>query len=272
MKIRDLIKFSADFLSPGAAHAPSVRHHGVVSRHMKKMKLRTRPSISDHIKADASPSDLASHHTWQEPSASDLTIKNWRNKRRIEKTIRRNLDPFAEGARIEASKPVTGPCGCTLALGDRVIVEGIGKGKIKSRNERMLTVALDNGNSRTIDQKFVHQLQSAGTSEGAEKGWDTRGRGRRRSEGGDRKGKKGKPVEPFQTRLKFGYHPIAYCTACNMEYEMDTDKKALIEHARAHDPAWDVGKEFKPVNNLSTKYPTSSPGNEQSHWIYRHSK
>jgi len=76
----------------------------------------------------------------------------------IERTRRRNLDPFEEGARLEAAREVTGPCGCTLALGDRVTVDEVGRGKILRRKERMLTVALDNGKHRTIDQKFVHLM------------------------------------------------------------------------------------------------------------------
>jgi hypothetical protein len=158
VKIRELIKFAADFLSPGAAHAPTARHHGVVSKNMKKMKGKTRQSLalSPGLRADASPSDLASHHTWQEPSASDSTIKNWRAKRVLEKTLGRNLDPFAEGARMEAS--ADGPCGCTLKLGDKVTVEGVGRGRVRERNDRMLRVKLESGKYRTVDQKFVHRL------------------------------------------------------------------------------------------------------------------
>lgn len=153
MRLRDLIKFSADYLSPGAAHAPVVRHQAV-STHLKKVKVKTRPALAlaPGLRADASPSDMASHKTWQEPSTSDVTIKNWRAKRLVEKIKRRNLDPFEE---VLAA---TGPCGCTLKLGERVTVDEVGRGKIKSRKDRMLTVALDNGKSRTIDQKFVHRL------------------------------------------------------------------------------------------------------------------
>lgn len=161
MKIRDLIKFAADFMSPGAAHTPKARHHAVVSpgaRRMKKLKQRRSLALSPGLTADASASDLANNHTWSEQSTSDLTIRNWRSKRVIERTKRRNLDPFEEGARLEASKEVTGPCGCTLALGDRVTVDEVGRGKILSRKDRMLTVSLDNGKNRTIDQKFVHLL------------------------------------------------------------------------------------------------------------------
>lgn len=49
-----------------------------------------------HVEADASPSDLASHHTWQEPSSTDVTIKNWRAKRQIEKQMGRNLELFEQ--------------------------------------------------------------------------------------------------------------------------------------------------------------------------------
>lgn len=144
MRIRDLIKFSADFISPGAAHAPIVRHQAVKKRHSL--------ALAPGLRADASPSDLASHYTWQEPSASDAAIRNWRTKRAVEK-VRRNLDPFEE-----VWAEATGPCGCTLKLGERVTVDEVGRGKILSRKDRMLTVALDNGKNRTIDQKFVHHM------------------------------------------------------------------------------------------------------------------
>lgn len=181
MRIRDWLRFSADFMSPGAAHAPTARHHAVMSPHMKKTGGHTRPSVGkEHVghspkttmsirhphgghvryptfKADASASDLASHHTWQEPSASDLTIRNWRAKRLIERTKRRNLEPFEEGARMLAAGE-TGPCGCTLKLGDRVTVDDVGRGHIKERDERMLRVKLDSGKYRTVDQKFVHKM------------------------------------------------------------------------------------------------------------------
>lgn len=102
MNLLELIQFSADFMSPGAAQAPSFRHHGVISRHMKKLKGLTRHTIghhtSEHIKADASPSDMASHHLWQEPSSTDVTINQWRSKRVLEKQMRRNMDPFEADA------------------------------------------------------------------------------------------------------------------------------------------------------------------------------
>jgi hypothetical protein len=109
------------------------------------------------IKADASASDVANHHSMQEPSASDVQMLHWKTKRVFEKIRKRNLDPYEA---LKASKE-TGPCGCTLKLGERVTVDGVGRGKIKSRNERMLTVALDNGRNRVVDQKFVHRMASA---------------------------------------------------------------------------------------------------------------
>jgi hypothetical protein len=107
------------------------------------------------VTADASASDLASHHTWQEPSASDVTIRRWQGKRMLEKAKRRNLELYEPGA-LHAE--ATGPCGCTLKLKERVVVEGVGRGKIQSRDGRMLTVAMDNGRNRTVDQKFVHRM------------------------------------------------------------------------------------------------------------------
>lgn len=161
MKLRDLIKLSADFMSPGATHAPTVRPRGVTKLTSRTTKTRRALSLSPGLSADSSSSDLASHHTWKEPSASDLTIRNWRNKRILERKARRNLDPFEEGARLAASREVTGPCGCTLALGDKVTVDGVGRGKLISRKERMLTVKLANGKKRVVDQKFVHLMASA---------------------------------------------------------------------------------------------------------------
>jgi len=161
MNLESLLKFSADLMGPGAAHVATPRHNGVVTSHMKKLKGRTRPVFrsSEHIRADASPSDLASHHLYEEPSSTDVTIQQWRNKRVLEKARRRNMDPFEIGAQQE--RKVTGPCGCTLQLGDPVVVEGVGRGKIMERRDRMLTIGFDRGGKRRVDQKFVHLLKSA---------------------------------------------------------------------------------------------------------------
>lgn len=165
MNIRDLLKFSADGFGPGAALTSVTRHHAVVTRPMHKMKGRTRVGFKhrtfrpEHLHADASPSDLASHHLFEEPSSTDVTIRNWRSKRVLESGMRRNMDPFEIGA--ATSRPVTGPCGCTLQLGDSVVVEGVGRGRIVQRRDRMLTVHMNNGKTKHIDQKFVHALKSA---------------------------------------------------------------------------------------------------------------
>ena len=151
MNIRKAMEM--EILAYSLAHAPVVRHHAVTTK-----KLRSGPnqalSLSPGLIADASASDLANHHSMDEPSASDVQMLHWRTKRVFERIRKRNMDPY-EMLRAEKE---TGPCGCTLQLGDRVTVDGVGRGKIKSRNERMLTVALDNGTSRTIDQKFVHRM------------------------------------------------------------------------------------------------------------------
>jgi len=50
-------------------------------------------------------------------------------------------------------------CGCTLKVGETVIVEGAGKGKILSRDNRVLTITLPDGVKRQFDQNFVHHLR-----------------------------------------------------------------------------------------------------------------
>ena len=80
MTLLELLKFSADSMSPGAI-APAVRNRAV------------RPGDRG-MEADTSASDLASHHTWEEPSASDDTIKRWLEQRIIERRLGRSLDPF----------------------------------------------------------------------------------------------------------------------------------------------------------------------------------
>lgn len=139
----------------GRNHGKAVRHAGV-GHHAAGHFGKHHPGIA----ADASPSDLASHHLWQEPSSTDADILNWRAKRLREKMLRRNMDPFEIGASV-TSRPVTGPCGCTLQLGDAVVVEGVGRGRVTHRRERMLRVEMDRGGVRVVDQKFVHLLKSA---------------------------------------------------------------------------------------------------------------
>lgn len=111
-----------------------------------------------HLSADASPSDLASHHLWQEPSSTDVTIQNWRAKRQLEKKMGRNLDPFEADyeRQMFGAAEVTGPCGCTLKLGETVNVEFRGLGVIKSRSNRVLTVDVG-GRQIQVDQRFVHR-------------------------------------------------------------------------------------------------------------------
>lgn len=140
------------------------RHHGVVSPHMKKFGGRTRFAPSrHHVEADASPSDLASHHLWEEPSATDTTAREWLDKRVMEKQRGRNMDPFeyqAEKEMMFAAEEVTGPCGCTLKIGERVLCEGgRGQGVILGRSNRVLKVALDDGTVRSMDQKFLHRVK-----------------------------------------------------------------------------------------------------------------
>jgi len=83
MNLIDLLN-SADFLAPGAALAPVARNNAVDTK--KKLE------------ADASPSDLASHHLWSEPSSTDVTIRRWGQKRKLEKQLHRNMDPFEADA------------------------------------------------------------------------------------------------------------------------------------------------------------------------------
>lgn len=144
---------SADGLGPGAVGV-STPAQGGVSPSMKK-----RRGLSQ-VAADASPSDLASHHTWVEPSSTDTTILNWREKRQLERRKGRNMDPFEADAELimEAGRRVTGPCGCTLQIGESVVVEGWGSGKILSRSNRILTVGR-NGVEKQVDQKLVHRLK-----------------------------------------------------------------------------------------------------------------
>jgi hypothetical protein len=84
---------SADGLGPGAIGV-STPNGGVISPDMKKRKGLTQ------IASDASPSDLSSQHLWEEPSATDVTIRKWRDKRRLEKVKGRNVDPFEGDAEL----------------------------------------------------------------------------------------------------------------------------------------------------------------------------
>jgi hypothetical protein len=47
-----------------------------------------------NVKADASSSDLASHHSMDQPSALDQTQIRWREKRQVEHSIGRNLELY----------------------------------------------------------------------------------------------------------------------------------------------------------------------------------
>jgi hypothetical protein len=145
---------SADSLGPGAVGV-STPAQGVVSPSMRKRRGLTQ------VAADASPSDLASHHTWLEPSSTDTTILHWRAKRELEKRKGRNLDPFEADAELEmeAQRGVTGPCGCTLQVGERVLAEGYGRGTILSRSNRLLMIGRADGTQRQVDQRLVHRLK-----------------------------------------------------------------------------------------------------------------
>jgi len=79
MRLGDWIKFSADFMGPGAISS-SPRNNAVDTK--------------SKIQADASPSDLAYHHLWKEPSSTDQTQIDWNDKRQVEGYLARNMDPF----------------------------------------------------------------------------------------------------------------------------------------------------------------------------------
>ena len=84
---------ASDGLGPGAIGV-STPGTGVISPSMKKRKGMTQ------VAADASPSDLASHHTWLESSSTDTTIRKWDAKRALEKEKGRNMDPFESAAEL----------------------------------------------------------------------------------------------------------------------------------------------------------------------------
>lgn len=135
---------------------PKIQHHAphASGGHMGKKKMFSE------VDADASPSDLASHHLWQEPSSTDVTAQQWEAKRQMEKRMGRNMDPFESQAEMKmyGAAEVTGPCGCTLKIGEKVLVERWGAGEIKGRSNRILTIAIAGGNIQ-VDQKFVHRPQ-----------------------------------------------------------------------------------------------------------------
>jgi hypothetical protein len=179
MNLQDWLRSAADFMGPGAVHAPIVRHNAINMPKgrtvpKKKFSLHKVPQGVGHenIRADASSSDFNNTHLWEEPSATDTTALAWRGKREIEKAKRRNIEAFE----MYGAGEVTGPCGCTLKVGEKVIVEGVGRAKILARNHRILTIMSAGGQKGQFDQKFVHHLYGYGTSEGVEKEWDTRGR------------------------------------------------------------------------------------------------
>jgi hypothetical protein len=81
----DILKMAADGMGPGAIGV-STPATGVISPDMRKKQGKTQ------VEADASPSDLASHHTWKEPSATDVTIRLFRKKRQREAELHRNME------------------------------------------------------------------------------------------------------------------------------------------------------------------------------------
>ncbi len=84
---------SSGGMGPGSIAVP-VYQGGVISPDMRRRKGMTQ------IASDASPSDLAQHHTWQEPSSTDVTVRQWERKRALEKQMGRNLDPFESDAEL----------------------------------------------------------------------------------------------------------------------------------------------------------------------------
>lgn len=94
---------------------------------------------------------------FSEADAPELT--DWEMKRQREKQMGRNMDPFEADYenQMYGKAEVTGPCGCTLKLGEKVLVEKHGQGIIMHRSNRILTVALDGDGSIQIDQRHVHR-------------------------------------------------------------------------------------------------------------------
>jgi hypothetical protein len=181
MRLRQAMEL--ELLAQGAALAPTSRHHAVMSPHMKKSGGGIRPHVGKESvghsgghqsgvrKGGFHPKTLSVKHphvhlvhphfpkmradaSTVEPT-DNVRMLHWKTKRVLERIRKRNRDPYEA---LKAEREVTGPCGCTLRLGERVTVDDVGRGLLLSRKERMLTVALDNGNKRTIDQKFVHRM------------------------------------------------------------------------------------------------------------------
>jgi hypothetical protein len=84
---------ASDGLGPGSIGV-STPQMGVTSPDMKRRHGLTQ------VAADSSASDLAQHHTWQEPSSTDTTIMKWNAKRALEKNMGRSVDPFEGDAEI----------------------------------------------------------------------------------------------------------------------------------------------------------------------------
>jgi hypothetical protein len=125
MRITDWMTASADLMGPGAITRPikPIRPQGIAHRKAKKAKL-----FSEEDSTDASKKDLK--------AGKDELFEMYGSKE------------FA-----------TGPCGCTLRIGEKVIIEGAGMGKILSRENRILTVQFADGMKRQFDQNFVHHLR-----------------------------------------------------------------------------------------------------------------
>ena len=60
-------------------------------------------------------------------------------------------------------KPIraNGPCGCTLTVGDAVIVDGLqGRGVVVARKGRRLVIRFRDGEYLSRDQRYVHKITS----------------------------------------------------------------------------------------------------------------
>lgn len=61
------------------------------------------------------------------------------------------------------TKPIraNGPCGCTLTVGDQVVVDGLqGRGMVVARKGRRLVIRFRNGEFMSRDQRYVHKIAS----------------------------------------------------------------------------------------------------------------